>query len=80
MSNADRIKAALERIEEGLATINTDEDWLSFLRFQSLFYQYSFGNTMMIFLQNPEATYVMGYKAWNKLGRYVKKGSKGLAI
>lgn len=80
MSNADKIKAALERIEQGLATINTDEDWLKFLRFQSLFYQYSFGNTMMIFLQNPEATYVMGYKAWNKLGRYVRKGSKGLAI
>ncbi|WP_022776280.1 ArdC-like ssDNA-binding domain-containing protein [Butyrivibrio sp. AE2015] len=80
MSNADKIKAALNRIKEGLATINTDEDWISFLRFQSLFYQYSFGNTIMIFLQNPEATYVMGYKAWNKLGRYVRKGSKGLAI
>ena len=80
MSNADKIKAALDRIEEGLEAINTDEDWLKFLRFQSLFYQYSFGNTMMIFLQNPEATYVMGYKAWNKLGRYVRKGSKGLAI
>lgn len=49
MSNADKIKAALERIEQGLATINTDEDWISFLRFQSLFYQYSFGNTIMIF-------------------------------
>ena len=80
MSNADKIKAALKHIEQGLATINSDEDWISFLRFQSLFYQYSFGNTMMIFLQNPEATYVMGYKAWNKLGGYVRKGSKGLAI
>lgn len=80
MSNADKIKAALERIEHGLAAINNDEDWISYLRFQSLFYQYSFGNTMMIFLQNPEASYVMGYKAWNKLGRYVRKGSKGLAI
>ncbi len=60
MSNADKIKAALERIEQGLATINTDEDWLKFLKFQSLFYQYSFGNTIMIFLPNPEATYVMG--------------------
>ena len=49
MSNADKIKAALNRIEEGLATINTDEDWLSYLRFQSIFYQYSFGNTIMIF-------------------------------
>ena len=80
MSNSDKIKTALERIEEGLATINTDQDWISYLRFQSLFYQYSFNNTISIFLQNPEASYVMGYKAWNKLGRYVRKGSKGLAI
>ena len=80
MSNAEKIKAALCRIEEGLATINTDEDWLKYLKFQSLFYRYSFGNTILIFLQNPEASYVMGYKAWNKLGRYVRKGSKGLAI
>ena len=80
MSNKDKIKAALERIDNGLATINTNEDWISFLRFQSLFYQYSFGNTILIFSQNPEASYVMGYKSWNKLGRYVKKGSKGLAI
>lgn len=80
MSNSDKIKTALERIEEGLATINTDQDWIAYLKFQSLFYQYSFNNTISIFLQNPEASYVMGYKAWNKLGRYVRKGSKGLAI
>ena len=80
MNNAEKIKAALNRIEEGLATINTNEDWLKFLKFQSLFYRYSYGNTILIFLQNPEASYVMGYKSWNKLGRYVRKGSKGLAI
>lgn len=78
--NHDKIKAALTRIEDGLATINTNEDWLSYLKFQSLFYQYSFGNAILIYTQNPEATYVRGYKAWNQLGRYVKKGSKGLAI
>ena len=78
--NQDKIKAALTRIEDGLATINTNEDWLSYLKFQSLFYQYSFGNAILIYTQNPEATYVRGYKAWNQLGRYVKKGSKGLAI
>lgn len=78
--NQEKIQAALERIEEGLATINTDEDWLHFLAFQSLFYNYSFRNAMLIYLQNPEATYVKGYKAWNELGRHVKKGAKGLAI
>ncbi len=80
MSGSDKIKAALKRIEEGLEAINTNEDWLKYLVFQSRFYQYSLGNTILIYMQNPEATYVMGYKAWNKLGRYVKKGSKGLAI
>ncbi len=80
MNNVDKIKEALARIDKGLATINTDEDWLKFLKFQTLFYQYSFGNTIMIYLQNPEASFVMGFKAWNKLGRFVKKGSKGLAI
>lgn len=78
--NQEKIKAALERIENGLAAIDTDEDWLKYLSFQSQFYNYSFRNTMLIYLQNPEASFVKGYKAWNKLGRYVKKGAKGLAI
>ena len=78
--NQDKIKAALDRIDDSLETINTNEDWLKYLRFQSLFYNYSYGNTILIYSQNPEASFVKGYKAWNQLGRYVKKGSKGLAI
>ena len=78
--NQEKIKAALERIEDCLDAINTNEDWLKYLCFQSKFYNYSFGNAMLIYSQNPEASYVKGYKAWNKLGRYVKKGCKGLAI
>lgn len=80
MSSQEKIKEALCRIDEGLDAINSDEDWLRFITFQSSFYNYSFGNTMLIYLQNPEATYVKGYKAWNKLGRYVKKGETGIAI
>ena len=78
--NQEKIKQALDRIENAVESINTNEDWLKFLSFQSLFYNYSFGNAMLIYSQNPEATYVKGYKAWNQLGRYVKKGAKGLAI
>lgn len=61
--NQEKISAALDRIEEGLATINTDKDWLQFLYFQSRFYNYSFGNTMLIYLQNPQARYVKGFRA-----------------
>lgn len=78
--NQEKIKAALERIDQGLATINTDEDWLNYLYFQSRFYTYSFGNAMLIYLQNPNASYVRGYRAWNDLGRHVVKGAKGIKI
>lgn len=80
MNNQEKIKEALDRIQTGLAAINTDQDWLKYLQFQSLFYNYSFGNTMLIYVQNPEATYVKGLRAWNRLGRYVKKGEKGILI
>ena len=80
MNNQEKIKESLERIDKGLEAINSDGDWLKFLKFQSLFYSYSFGNAMLIYMQNPEASYVKGYKAWNKLGRHVKKGEKGIAI
>lgn len=76
----EKIKAAFEQIEEGIAAIDTDKDWLQFLGFQSRFYSYSVGNTMLIYQQNPQTSFVKGYRAWNDLGRYVKKGSKGIAI
>ncbi|MEE0686950.1 MAG: ArdC-like ssDNA-binding domain-containing protein [Lachnospiraceae bacterium] len=78
--NQEKIKTALERIDNALESINSDEDWLKYLCFQSRFYNYSFGNAMLIYSQNPQATYVKGFKAWNQLGRYVKKGATGLAI
>lgn len=48
--NQDKIKAALDRIEDGLAAINSDENWLSYFCFQSKFYNYSFRNTMLMLL------------------------------
>ena len=80
MSNADKIKTALEEIDTGLATINTNEDWIHFLSFHAQFYNYSFGNAMLIYIQRPDATYVKGYKAWNQIGRHVVKGAKGIGI
>jgi hypothetical protein len=80
MYNNEKIKDAFARIEQGLLNINTDDDWRKYLFFQSKFHNYSFSNTMLIYLQNPDASYVKGYKAWNQFGRYVKKGSKGMAI
>lgn len=79
-SNQEKIQAALDRIDNAVENINTDADWLAFLAFSSKFYNYSARNTLLIYAQNPAASYVKGYKAWNQLGRYVKKGAKGIAI
>jgi antirestriction protein ArdC len=56
------------------------EKWLDFLNFSTKFKQYSMINQFLIHYQFPQASYVKGYKAWQKLGRYVKKGEKAIQI
>ncbi len=79
-SNQEKIQAALDRIDSAVENINTDADWLAFLSFSSKFHSYSARNILLIYAQKPEATFVKGFKAWHELGRYVKKGAKGIAI
>lgn len=58
---------------------NTDK-YLEYLRFASSFKGYSWTNTMLLFMQKPDVSYVKGMKQWNKLGRRVKAGEKALYI
>ncbi len=51
-----------------------------YLQTVSRFYAYSVHNCMLIALQRPDAARVAGYRAWQALGRQVKKGAKGIAI
>jgi hypothetical protein len=44
------------------------------------FHRYSFGNVLLIHGQCPNATHVAGFHAWRALGRFVKKGEKGIVI
>jgi antirestriction protein ArdC len=44
------------------------------------FHRYSLRNVMLIALQKPTATHVAGFHAWHKLGRFVKKGEKGILV
>jgi len=51
-----------------------------YLNAMARFHNYSFGNIMLIALQKPHATNVAGIRTWNSLGRFVKKGEKGIMI
>ncbi len=44
------------------------------------FHNYSFGNIMLIARQKPDATNVAGLRTWNSLGRFVRRGEKGIMI
>jgi len=44
------------------------------------FHRYSFSNCMLIASQRPDASRVAGFKAWRKLGRFVRKGERGIVI
>ena len=54
ISTQDKIKEAIALGEEGLQSITSEREWLKFLKIQSLFYQYSYSNAILIYLQNPE--------------------------
>ncbi len=70
----------LARLEEAVAAIQDSESFRRYLDIQARFHNYSFGNTLLIHLQRPDATQVAGFRAWRKLDRTVKRGEKGIAI
>ncbi len=51
-----------------------------YLAAMAKFHTYSFGNIMLIARQKPSASNVAGVRAWNSLGRFVRRGEKGILI
>ena len=72
-------REALERlirdVEAGIS-----ETLKQYLKAMGRFHRYSVGNAILIQLQKPDATHVAGFRAWQRLGRHVKKGEHGIAI
>jgi len=75
-----RVRSQVEQLARATEEAKQSGPVLKYLAFASRFRRYSFHNTMLIFSQKPEATHVAGYRTWQKMGRYVRKGEKGIAI
>ena len=57
------------------------DKYQQYLRTMSRFHKYSVNNTMLIFMQKPDATLVAGFNKWrDQFGRSVQKGQKGIKI
>jgi hypothetical protein len=65
----------LQQLEAGKS-----ETLTAYLAAMARFHSYSFGNILSIARQRPAATRVAGFHAWKELGRFVKKGEKGIQI
>lgn len=76
----EEVKGLLDKLHAGVSAISTSEEWAAMLRFTAKLHSYSWNNQMLIRMQNPAASAVAGYKQWQKLGRQVRKGEKGLSI
>jgi len=75
-----KIDEVLRRLKSGVDSIQESQNYREFLLTMSKFHDYSIGNLMLIMLQKPDATRVAGFTTWKDLGRYVRKGEKGIAI
>ena len=80
-SPSERLKALTDQLEQGVSDIFQSGQYAAYLTAMSKFHHYSFGNTMLIFMQCPNATHVAGYHDWRRnFGRQVKRGEHGIAI
>ncbi|MCZ7586942.1 MAG: ArdC-like ssDNA-binding domain-containing protein [Deltaproteobacteria bacterium] len=75
-----RIREFAEKLAASTDAARTSDELLAYLQFAASFHHYSLHNTLLIFMQKPDATRVAGFHAWKSLGRYVRKGEKGIAI
>ncbi len=60
--------------------IRDEASWCSFLNFSAVHYQMGFENASLLYAQRPDAKMVETYSGWREKGRYVRRGSKGIAI
>lgn len=77
----ERLDYLMEQLEKGTQNIFESGRYAEYLAVMSKFHHYSFRNTILIFLQNPNASHVAGFHAWKKdFGRSVKAGEHGIQI
>ena len=70
---------ALDQLIQALEA-GKSEALKTYLATMSRFHKYSWGNLLLIAFQMPSATRVAGFNTWKSLGRFVKKGEKGIMI
>ncbi len=81
---SDAVERLHAQLQDSLQELVTSEDWQQALAVAARFHDYSFSNTQLIWAQSLARGFtpsrVAGYRAWQELGRHVRRGEKGLQI
>ena len=72
------VKQAWLEINEHLR--NNKQDYIEYLKFSSKMYKQPYSDAVLVFQQDRNATKIAEYKKWGRLGRYVRRGSHGVAV
>jgi hypothetical protein len=75
LKTKEAVDFLVQSLESGQSAVLTQ-----YLGAMAKFRNYSFGNIMLIARQKPDATHVAGYRTWTSLGRFVRRGEKGIFI
>jgi antirestriction protein ArdC len=75
LKTKEAVNYLVQSLEAGQSSVLTQ-----YLGAMAKFRNYSFGNIMLIARQKPDATNVAGLRTWNSLGRFVRRGEKGIYI
>ncbi len=76
----ERVQELHEQMQRGVGALLNADTWKGYLRLMQTAYRYSPQNSLLIFLQKPEAQLVHGYRAWQRLGRQVRKGERAIQV
>jgi antirestriction protein ArdC len=82
---AARLEAAKAELTTAVEAVATSEQWQAFLAFAGKLHSYSANNRFWLFQQAmtrgwDDLGYVAGFRTWLSLGRYVRKGERGLKV
>lgn len=72
------VKQAWFEINEQLR--NNKQDYIEYLKFSAKMYKQPYSDAVLVYQQNRNATKIAEYKKWGRLGRYVRRGSHGVAV
>ena len=80
-TSKDRMREIVDSIENGIKELFESDKYRKYLATMSRFHRYSVNNTMLIYMQRPDATHVAGFNKWrDQFGRNVLKGEKSIRI